>query len=191
MRTFIAVEVPVHIRKQVGEYIETIRGIVPDVKWVPPENLHFTIKFLGEIDRDVLKGVRECVEQVAGEYPAFTMGISGIGFFPSEDHPKVVWIGADGGVDTLLYLFQDMERCLEHIGFDRESKTFSPHLTIGRAKKFKNVRVPASIPDFDTVMFDVETITVMKSTLTPEGPIYEKLFEYKLKPGEEDRNIDL
>ena len=116
----------------------------------------------------------------------FTMGISGVGFFPAEEHPKVVWIGADGGVDTLLYLFQDMERCLEHIGFDRESKTFSPHLTIGRAKKFKKVTIPAGLPDFETVMFDVGSIVIMKSTLTPDGPIYEKLFECGLKPADED-----
>ncbi len=191
MRTFIAVEVPADIQEKVGDYIDAIAGLVPDVKWVPPGNLHFTIKFLGEIEQDVFQQVKECVEQVAREYSSFTMGISGVGFFPTEDHPKVVWIGADGGVDTLLFLFQDMERCLEHIGFDRESKTFSPHLTIGRAKKFKKVNVPGSMPDFETAMFEVGSIAIMKSTLTPDGPIYEKLFACRLKPAEDDRDIDM
>ncbi len=186
MRSFIAVEVPAGIQKKVGEYIDSISGLVHDVKWVSEKNLHFTIKFLGEIDDEVFCRVKECVERVAAEYSSFTMGISGVGFFPAEEHPKVVWIGADGGVDTLLYLFQDMERCLEHIGFDRESKTFSPHLTIGRAKKFKKVTIPAGLPDFETVMFDVGSIVIMKSTLTPDGPIYEKLFECGLKPADED-----
>jgi len=191
MRTFIAVEVPEDIQKIVGEYIDIIAGLVPDVKWVPEKNLHFTIKFLGEINDDVFPRVKECVEQVAKDYSSFTMGISGVGFFPTEDHPKVVWIGADGGVDHLLFLFQDMERCLEHIGFDRESKTFSPHLTIGRAKKFRKVTIPAGLPDFETAMFNVGSVAIMKSTLTPDGPIYEKLFECRLKPSEEDRDTDM
>ncbi len=184
MRTFIAVEVPNDIQKSVGEYIETIREIIPEVKWVESQNLHFTIKFLGEINNTDFRNVRECVAQAASEFSPFTMGISGLGFFPSQDRPKVLWIGADGGEDSLLDLFHDLEHRLETVGFDRESKTFSPHLTIGRAKKFKRIVIPDVFPDFEPMTFEVSSIAVMKSTLTPDGPIYEKLYDSELKPVE-------
>lgn len=184
MRTFIAVETPKHIQDHVGAYIERIHGIFPDVKWVAPENLHFTIKFLGEITEDDFVNVRDCVTGVAHEFSPFTMGISGLGFFPAQDHPKVVWIGADGGEDMLLDIFHDLEHRLEEFGFDRESKTFCPHLTIGRMKKFTRPAIPKSFPDFGLVTFDVSTIAIMKSILTPDGPLYEKLFECALKPVE-------
>jgi RNA 2',3'-cyclic 3'-phosphodiesterase len=181
MRTFIAVEVPKDVQRVVGDYIDSIKEIVHNVKWVEPQNLHFTIKFLGEVKNSDVKSIKDCVSHVASEFSPFAMGLSGTGFFPSEYRPKVIWIGADGGEDTLLDLYQDMERCIENIGFDREAKTFSPHLTIGRVKKFKNVDVPEGFPDFEPVMFNVSGLAVMKSTLTPDGPIYEKVFEAELK----------
>jgi 2'-5' RNA ligase len=190
MRTFIAVEVPKEIQERVGKYIASICALIPDVKWVVSENLHFTIKFLGEIEQTDFKNVRHCVEQAAREYGPFTMGLSGIGFFPSADRPKVIWIGADGGEDILFDLYQDMERCLENIGFEREAKTFSPHLTIGRAKKNRKVTVPERLPGFEPVMFEVRSISIIKSTLTPNGPIYEKLSERELNP-EESRDPEL
>lgn len=181
MRTFIAVEIPNEIQERVGSYISEISTIIEEVKWVAPRNLHFTIKFLGEVRNSDFKLVKESVEEVSNEFSPFTMGVSGIGFFPNQQYPKVVWLGADGGEDSLLDLYQDLERRLEDVGFDREAKTFSPHLTIGRAKKFKQIVVPDLFPDFDPVTFEVRRIAVMKSTLTPDGPIYEKMYESELK----------
>ena len=181
MRTFIAVEIPKEIRQAVGEYINSIKECMKDVKWVEPQNLHFTIKFLGEVKNSDIRNIKECVENVANEFSSFALGLSDTGFFPSKYKPKVVWIGVDGGKDTLLDLYQDMERCFEQYGYDREAKTYSPHLTIGRVKKFKMVTAPENLPDFEPVMFTVSRLAVMKSTLTPEGPIYEKISESELK----------
>jgi 2'-5' RNA ligase len=181
MRTFIAVEIPKEIQEKVGKYIGTIRQIIPEVKWVAPENLHFTIKFLGEITNSDFMNIKECVTETASEYSPFSMGLSGLGFFPDPNKPKVIWIGADGGEDSLLDIFHDMEQRLETVGFDRESKTFFPHLTIGRVKKFKRIDIPDVFPDFEPAVFEVGSIAIMKSTLTPEGPIYEKLYHSTLK----------
>ncbi len=71
----------------------------------------------------------------AADFGPFTLGLSGIGFFPSAAKPRVLWIGTDGGGDKLLDVYQYLENCLEHDGFDRDAKPFSPHLTIGRVKK--------------------------------------------------------
>ncbi len=180
MRTFIAIEIPENIQYIVGEYIESVRELIPHVKWVKPENLHLTIKFLGEITESDLKRVNECITRTSAEYEPFVMGLSDIGFFPRREKPKVLWLGADGGEDILLGLFHDMEHCLEEIGFDRETRTFSPHLTIGRVRRYVETNVPEQLPEFKTTSFGVKSIAVIKSTLTPSGPIYEKIFESNL-----------
>jgi RNA 2',3'-cyclic 3'-phosphodiesterase len=186
MRTFIAVNLPVEIQQAVGEYIDSIKEYMEGIKWVEPENLHFTIKFLGEVENSDINKIKDCISNVAREYGEFSIGLSDTGFFPSDFRPKIVWIGIDGGEDSLLDLYQDMEQCFEQYGFDREAKTFSPHLTIGRVKKFKDVTVPQNLPDFKPVEFSVSRLAVMKSTLTPEGPIYEKIFESELNNNSHD-----
>ncbi len=178
MRTFIAVEVPDRVKSQVGDYVSQLSsGFDNGVKWVRPDNLHFTIKFLGEISEDGLEAVRRCVDSTAAEFSPFTLGIGGIGFFPSERKPRVFWLGADGGGERLLEIFQDLETCLEEHGFDRDDKPFSPHLTIGRVRRNRRVDIPDDIIDFDHVTFDVGGLRVIKSTLTPKGPVYEALHE--------------
>ncbi|MCE5251220.1 RNA 2',3'-cyclic phosphodiesterase [bacterium] len=177
MRTFVAVEIPGDIQEKIGAYIDSIRGTFRHVKWVVPQNIHFTIKFLGEVHEPKLKNLRDCIAATASEFGPFEVGLNGIGYFPSEKRPRVVWIGADGGTDYLLEVFQTLENCLERVGFDREERTFSPHLTIGRAKKDKKVVTPDNLPEFEPVRFEVSTLALMKSTLTPDGPIYERAFE--------------
>lgn len=181
MRTFIAAEIPNDVKQVIGNYIDSIQGSFKDVKWVSPENLHLTIKFLGEVKESNLKSLNDCVAEVSSDFSPFIMGLSNIGFFPSHNNLRVIWIGADGGADNLLDIFQELENCLEKLGFDREARTFSSHLTIGRVKRYKRIRRPEDLPEFNTVNFDVKSLSVIKSTLTPQGPIYEKLFESELK----------
>ena len=182
MRTFIAVEVPEEVRGGIGQYISMLKSIFDDVvKWVPEKNLHFTLKFLGEIKESELISVQECVSTTVSDFRSFTLEVSGIGFFPSENKPRVLWIGTDGGSDKLLEIYQYMETCLEQKGFHRDTKTFSSHLTIGRVRKEKKLILPERFPDFNLVTFDVRRLAVIKSTLTPAGPVYEKLFESEMK----------
>lgn len=181
MRTFIAVEVPKEVQEKVGLYINGLKELVKGVKWVLSNNLHFTIKFLGEIEESKLKEIQRCVSEAVADIRLFTISLSGMGFYPSEKNPKVIWIGTDGGVDNMIDIFQHLEESLEQQGFDREAKTFSPHLTIGRVKRFSKVKVPEGLPEFETIQFEVAGLAVMKSTLTPAGPIYEKMFERHLK----------
>lgn len=181
MRTFIAVEIPDDVKKIIGNYIDSIRGSFKSIKWVSPENLHLTIKFLGEVKEYDLQSLSDCVAKVSSDFSPFTMGFLSVGFFPSRNNMRVIWIGADGGADNLLGLFHELEDYLEKLGFDRETRAFSPHLTIGRAKRHFRVKMPENLPDFNAVNFDVKSIAIIKSTLTPQGPVYEKLFESELK----------
>ena len=181
MRTFIAVELPEDIRNAVGYYIDSLKGLIKNVKWISRNNLHLTIKFLGDVKESDLENINDCVSKTASIFNPFVMGLSHIGFFPSRRKPRVVWISADGGEDNLIDIFHDLENYLEHLGFDRDSRTFSPHLTIGRVKRYEIATVPEILPEFDPVTFDVNSIALIKSTLTPRGPIYEKLFEGEMK----------
>ena len=181
MRTFISVELPKDIQKAIGDYISNIRGLINNVKWVSPHNLHLTIKFLGEVKATELENLSECIEKSTSFFSPFVMGLSDIGFFPSRKKPKVIWIGADGGEHNLLDLFHELEHNLEDLGIDREARMFSPHLTIGRVKRYKKIIIPEDLPDFKPVNFQVQNLAFIKSILTPQGPIYEKLFEGGLK----------
>ncbi len=178
MRTFIAVNIPDDVKDVVGDYIESIKnGFHNSVKWVSPANLHFTIKFLGEIRESDLGTLKECVSKAAAAIGPFEIGLDGVGFFPSESKPRVVWLGADDGADNLLEIFQELETCLEDHGYDRDAKPFSPHLTVGRAKKNGDIKTPARFEDFGPVQFVASGLAIYKSTLTPQGPEYEMLFE--------------
>jgi len=177
MRAFIAVEIPEHIQQTVGNYINEIEDQLPDIKWVRPENLHLTIKFLGDVTERQADALRGCLNVMAENFSPFDISLSDLGFFPSRIQPKVVWLGADSGIGDLLDLFHEMEDCLEDAGFDGEARTFSPHLTIGRVKRQRNIIVPETVPEFEEVEFRVSRIALIKSTLTPDGPIYKKLAE--------------
>ena len=177
MRTFIAVELQKDVQDVIGEYIDSLKKIIHEVNWVPTENLHLTIKFLGEVPENHIDRLFEAVSKTASGFGPFGVMLANLGFFPALNGAKVVWIGADGGIDNLLDLFQELENNLENIGYDRESRTFSPHLTIGRVKKDKKARIPEKFPEFGQVRFDVKGLAVIKSKLTPAGPIYEKIYD--------------
>ena len=177
MRTFIAVELPDDIRRAIAGYIESLRGMIPQVNWVAPENLHLTMKFLGEVPEGRLDHIKECAAHVVEESSPFAVELEHLGFFPNSHQPRVIWIGASGGADHLLELYQKIENCLESIGFDRDAKTFSPHLTIGRVKRHARITIPPGIPEFDGETFEVNGLSVIMSALTPRGPIYKTLLE--------------
>ena len=178
MRSFVAVDIPGVIQESVRDYVEGLKGSFGNVmKWVAPENLHFTIKFLGEISDAEAETVKRCMGAAAENIAQFEITLEGVGFFPTAERPRIVWIGTDGGCEHLLEVNQLLESCLEPEGFDRDEKPFSPHLTIGRVKKYKKLKLPDRVPDFDAVTFDAGGISLVKSVLTPQGPIYETLYE--------------
>jgi RNA 2',3'-cyclic 3'-phosphodiesterase len=178
MRSFVAVDIPDVVRNSVRDYMDGIKGSFGDVmKWVAPENLHFTVKFLGEIPDTDAEVVERCMDAAADEIAPFKLTLEDVGFFPTAKRPRIVWIGTDGGCENLLEVYQLLEGCLELEGFDRDEKPFSPHLTIGRVKKHKDLIMPDRVPDFETVTFDVGGFSLVKSVLTPQGPIYETLYE--------------
>jgi 2'-5' RNA ligase len=176
MRTFIAVEVPKKIRKKINDVIteEKKRGL--PIKWVKFENLHITLKFLGEIDENKKKEIIPVLQKVVNEVTPFHVSLEGIGCFPTPNNPRVIWVGVNQGKENLCSIAQNVETMLVSSGF-REEKRFHPHLTIGRIKKFCRIdeileRQISSNP------FVVNAIILFKSTLKSEGPVYETLHTF-------------
>ncbi len=175
MRAFLAVRVPEAIRRQIVKFESGIRGDLP-VKWVKFENLHVTLKFLGEVADDNVPTAILQAEEVRGRFKPFETSLDGIGCFPDRNNPRVVWIGVKDGAETLTRLQKDLDQSLAALGFESDER-FHPHLTIGRTKKKCDL---SSMLDgsFSSEKFTVEGYTLFRSTLTPQGPIYEVVKEF-------------
>jgi len=179
MRTFIAVEMPKYIRKKIDDFIkEEVKRNLP-IKWVKFENLHITLKFLGEIDEKKKSEITPAIKEIGKKYAPFRFSLEGLGCFPSPRKPRVLWIGVTEGSEKLCEITQELEEKLSQFGF-KEEKRFHPHLTIGRIKKFCKIDEILA-KDIKTESFSVTSITLFKSTLKPEGPIYEELQKFNLE----------
>ena len=188
MRTFIAIELPKEIKDYLGRLQEQLRSSGADVKWVEPQNIHLTLKFLGEIDDKKLAKITQIVEDIAKKKNSFYMHLASIGAFPKINFPRVIWVGIDKGDSETKEITKELDQDLKKIGIPKEDRPFSSHITIGRTKSGLNrERLVMNLNnlgiDFgkETQEFLVTKITLFKSTLTPKGPIYEVLKEANLK----------
>lgn len=174
----MAVEMPGELRVQFKDVQAQLQRAEAHVNWVEPHNIHVTLKFLGEIGQDQLEGLYEGVSEGVRGLAPFEIGLSGLGAFPNFRRPRVVWIGVERGRERLVELQRRLEESIGHRGFPRDNRKFSPHLTIGRVKSPRGVddlvdTIKAT--PFESGSIRVDEVVVMKSTLTPEGPIYASL----------------
>ncbi len=183
MRTFVAVELSDAIRRRLGEAQERLRSARCAVKWVKPELMHITLKFLGEIEEGVIAGIEGAMASAAEGIAPFDLTVAGLGAFPERGAPRVLWAGVrDNG--SLAILNRRLEDGLERLGFARESRPFSPHLTIGRVKDPHGagaLRGPLgreAATQFGSCR--VESLVLMLSTLSPAGPTYTPLLRHGL-----------
>lgn len=188
MRTFIAIELPKGTKDALVNLQERLKSSQADVKWVKPQNIHLTLKFLGEIDeRDLIK-INEIIDKVAVSKPAFKAQISLIGAFPEIDSPRIVWAGLGPGDKETKEIAFELENRLAEAGIPKEDRPFSSHITIGRTrsglnreKLVMNLKSMENKIGGDIMQFSVTKVTLFKSTLTPAGPVYEALKEANLK----------
>jgi 2'-5' RNA ligase len=178
MRTFIAIEIPKHIRKKVDNFIADDKKRELPIKWVKFENLHITLKFLGEIDENKKEEITLVIKELGKKYARFNMNLQKLGCFPNPRNPRVLWIGVALGSEKLIEIANELEEQLARFGFKKE-KRFHAHLTIGRIKKFCKID-DILAKNIDTEIFSADSIIFFKSTLKPEGPIYEELDKFSL-----------
>jgi 2'-5' RNA ligase len=179
-RTFVAVAVSHDVRERVAEVIDALRPASSNVKWVSPENLHWTLCFLGDVDEAQLAEVCQRVAQATAERVAFTLAATGIGAFPSIDRPRTLWIGADQGFAALVVLQNAIEQSLSEMGLRGERRRFVPHLTLGRVRRGRHAGRPLSERLYELAhckagVMRVEEVTVFASRLQPGGPSYHVL----------------
>ncbi|MGB7438763.1 MAG: RNA 2',3'-cyclic phosphodiesterase [Candidatus Acidiferrum sp.] len=130
MRLFIAIAIPSEIREKLAAFLNELRNIAPKVKWVRAENLHVTLKFLGHTDAAKLQQIVSALRTVRSGEPA-TLEFRGLGFFPNEKRPRVFWAGMNSSAN-LRPLAQDIDREMHPLGFELETRPFTPHLTLAR-----------------------------------------------------------
>ncbi len=174
-RIFLAIDLPAHLIDAIRHEQLRWKKSNAGVKWVDPGQIHLTLKFIGEIAESRLKQLIEAAEGVCRQLPRFDLAIQGTGAFPSIARPRVFWLGVSGDIDKLRTLHAAIEAGLEKIGFPREDRRFSPHLTIARTKRDKNLKellrqmAKTKLP---SEAFNVKEVVIYQSILGPEGPKY-------------------
>lgn len=178
IRLFWAVNLPSDTRKKLCYIKDRLGGAGADAKWVEEDNLHITVKFLGDTDPGRVPGITESVSSRLKDLGRFRLEPLGMGFFPGAHSPRVLWVGLGGDVDTLGKVALAVEDAMERQGFPREGRRFSPHLTLARIRSPRNVERLAGMVRAETAgmaglgFFDVRTVDLMSSTLTGSGPVY-------------------
>jgi 2'-5' RNA ligase len=181
MRTFIAIDLSDENKTTVAKLQDELKKTQADVKWVEPENIHLTLKFLGEVTDEYVGKVKDALDRVAAGLKPFELSLSGIGAFPKLDYPRVIWAGVEKGKEETEGIAKKVEDELEKIGFAREERPFAAHLTIGRVRSGKNkeaLKVKLSElnrPDKPGNPQPVSQLILYQSKLSPKGPTYTPL----------------
>src|SRR5262249_53370441 len=134
------IEIPSEIKSALAALQTELRRAGADVSWTRPENLHLTLKFLGEVDEARVVEVEEACVLSAAEFRQFTLSLNDTGVFPNTRQPRVLWAGLSGDVGNVVEMHRRLDERLAPIGFKREEKKLHPHLTIGRLKSNKKIR---------------------------------------------------
>ncbi len=178
IRTFIAVELTGSMREQISLLEQLLRKEGAKVKWVKPENLHLTLKFLGNIQAPCIDDVVEATQEAVQGIKPFILSFSGLGVFPNLKRARVIWIGIKEGADSLGRIQRELEERLFQRGFAREERDFSPHLTIGRVKSQRGIGglvLKLEKTEFKSEKIRVEQVVVMRSDLRPTGAVHTPL----------------
>ena len=178
---------PEPVRTALSELQNGLKKCGADVRWVKPEGVHLTLKFLGEIKEKDVDRIVNIIEGTCSQYTAFNLEIAGAGVFPNKRSPRVLWVGINGN-GTFAALQQEIEDAMASMGFEKENRKFVPHLTLGR---FRSLIGKESLleeielhKDNKFGVIDVKSVYLMKSDLSPAGAKYTKVAEIALRNNE-------
>lgn len=181
MRCFIAINLDDSLKENIDQTIAPLRKGAWDIRWVPAQNLHITLKFLGEIPDSSINGIHQGLSSATAYHKPFLLRFRGFGVFPSERKPRVVWINIEdaGG---LRNLHKDIENVMELSGFEKETRPFSPHLTLGRVGSSRGMigffRAVETLENRDFGNIEIMKISLMKSELKPAGARYTTMADF-------------
>ena len=190
LRLFVAIELPDDVRAILAQTIETLRnaGIGSSVRWVRPEGIHITLKFLGSTDEEDLPAIIAAVREAARPHAPFDLSVEGLGSFGSPRSLRVIWIGVDGDTTALSSLAAAVDSATAALGFARETRAYNGHLTLARvrddASPAGRQRVHSLLKEQappERALLHVKHCSLMESTLKPGGAVYTQLFTFPLE----------
>ncbi len=177
IRTFIALPIPDAVKATLETAVTSLKAKNRGVRWVKPEGLHITLKFLGDIPEDTVAPLSADLDGAAGESRPLSLSLSGFGAFPGVRRPRVVWVGLGGDIAELVTLSRAIDRVCGKYGIAQEGRPFSGHITLGRLKT-------PSMVDLDigqvTGMFMASEVLLYRSVLSPGGAQYTVLHRSSL-----------
>lgn len=184
IRSFFACEISSTNLSAISQLLENLKAVSPKpAKWVNPDNMHLTIKFIGEFNPSDLEDMRSTLEKALSSLPSFNLEIKGMGAFPSLSKPKVVWLGINAD-NTLFKLVKIVNNETEKYGYVSEKRPFSAHITLGRVKPYASLEEIKTIGSVIRLNKDIvigsqriEDLYFFRSDLTPKGPVYQTLFK--------------
>jgi|WetSurMetagenome_2_1015567.scaffolds.fasta_scaffold39050_4 RNA 2',3'-cyclic 3'-phosphodiesterase len=187
MRTFIAIPLPDEIHQKLAELIRNVREQNNHfVRWVNAENIHLTLKFLGEVDSEKIPAITQSILETAQQSDPFDLQVKQTGAFPNLKRPRIFWVGVSQ-LEKLKTLQELLEIKMAKLGFEIEKRPFSPHLTLGRVNERASheelestVKKISSLETVDLGIVHVDTIKLFKSELSSKGSLYTPLFTAKL-----------
>jgi 2'-5' RNA ligase len=174
IRSFIAVEVPADVRAKLAAIQERLRQSGAEVRWVAPENIHLTLKFMGSVDEELMDDIITIMRESVAGLAAWTAEVKGVGSFPSARKPRVVWVGVADRDGQLDQIHRKLDRGLRRLGVAGESRRYHPHLTLGRVKSdtLNLVEAVDSLREMEVGSLSVESLTLFQSDLKPDGAVY-------------------
>lgn len=186
MRLFIAMDVPEEIKGVISAALKDLKRSTEGVRWVRPENIHLTVKFIGDYEEEKLERLEDEVAKAALRSPRFTALLGGCGAFPSSAKARVIWVDMRKGAEEAAIAARKVDSRLGKIGIKRESRPFRGHLTLGRLKKPRNCsdvieRMEEDLQGLLEMPFDVQEMVLYRSILGSQGPTYIPLRHIELR----------
>ena len=186
-RTFIAVDLSPSVRARFDELQRLLRPAGADVRWVKPDRAHLTLKFLGEATAEQIEAIEAALDEIAPATAPFDVAFGGVGVFPNERRPRVLWTGITEGVEELRSLAAAIDARAEAAGFERERRGFSAHVTLGRFRSpsgWERLReLVGTNAAFDAGRLEAREVALIQSILSPQGPTYAPLHTARFGAG--------
>jgi 2'-5' RNA ligase len=186
IRTFIAVEIDPAVTGRAIEVIDRLREAPVDVKWVEPENMHLTVKFLGDVDISDSYEICKAAARAVRDMEPFDLDVRGVGAFPNLQRPRTIWLGGGEGEEQMAELANRLDDELFKVGFRKEGRRFQTHLTLGRVHSERGPAMAElsgllqQYADLEIGLAPIDEVVVFSSTLTRTGPIYDPLGRARL-----------
>lgn len=176
LRLFLAIDVPNSVREKITEAQRFYKALNLDAAWVKPANMHLTVKFLGDTPPDLIPAIKDRMAEITKPLPPFSITLGKVGVFPNVSRPRVLWIGLEDREGHLDSLKIRVEKEMVSLGFPLDNNKPVHHLTLGRIKSGKNnkglKKALQSAQPIEMDPFEVSSVQLIKSELTPEGSIY-------------------